>query len=53
MVFAADVILQVRAGDFASMRQGQIVIAMADPLGAPETVREIRIRRVSPRLRSS
>jgi proton-translocating NAD(P)+ transhydrogenase subunit alpha len=40
-VFTADVVLQVRAGEFASMRQGQVVIAMVDPLGAPETVREI------------
>jgi H+-translocating NAD(P) transhydrogenase subunit alpha len=46
-VFTADVVLQVRAGEFASMRQGQIVIAMVDPLGAPETVREIASRGVT------
>ena len=46
-VFAADVVLQVRAGDFASMRQGQVVIAMADPLGSPATVREIASRGVT------
>ncbi|MCM3880343.1 MAG: Re/Si-specific NAD(P)(+) transhydrogenase subunit alpha [Vicinamibacterales bacterium] len=50
-VFAnADVILQVRlagaAGeqgraDFALLRRGQIVIGMADPLGAPEAVRDL------------
>jgi NAD(P) transhydrogenase subunit alpha len=40
-VFAADVVLQVRAGDFGLMRQGQIVIGMADPLGSPETVRDV------------
>lgn len=46
-VFAADVVLQVRAGSFASMRQGQVVIAMVDPLGSPETVREIASRGVT------
>src|SRR5918993_5201928 len=46
-VFAADVLLQVRAGDFGQMRQGQVVIGMADPLGSPETVREIATRGVS------
>jgi NAD(P) transhydrogenase subunit alpha len=40
-VFAADVLLQVRAGDFAHMRAGQVVIGMADPLSSPETVRDI------------
>jgi NAD(P) transhydrogenase subunit alpha len=40
-VFAADVVLQVRAGDIALMRPGQIVIAMADPLGAPGTARDL------------
>ena len=35
-VFAADVVLQVRASEFASMRQRQVVIGMADPLGAPD-----------------
>jgi H+-translocating NAD(P) transhydrogenase subunit alpha len=46
-VFTADVVLQVRAAEFASMRQGQVVIAMVDPLGAPETVREIASRGVT------
>jgi NAD(P) transhydrogenase subunit alpha len=46
-VFTADVVLQVRAGEFMSMRQGQVLIAMADPLGAPETVREIASRGVT------
>jgi len=46
-VFTADIVLQVRAGEFASMRQGQVVIAMADPLGAPETVREMAARGVT------
>ena len=40
-LFAADVVVQVRAGDVALLRQGQVVIAMADPLGSPGTVREI------------
>jgi len=46
-VFGADVVVQVRAGDVALMRQGQIVIGMADPLGAPETVRGIAGRGVT------
>ncbi|MEO5739305.1 MAG: Re/Si-specific NAD(P)(+) transhydrogenase subunit alpha [Vicinamibacterales bacterium] len=46
-VFDADVVLQVRAGSFESMRQGQVVIAMVDPLGSPETVREIASRGVT------
>ena len=46
-VFAADVVLQVRASDFALMRAGQVVIATADPLGSPETVREIASRGVT------
>jgi NAD(P) transhydrogenase subunit alpha len=40
-VLAADVLLQVRVGDFARMRAGQVVIGMADPLSSPETVREV------------
>ncbi len=40
-VFAADIVLQVRVGDVGLMRRGQVVIGMADPLGSPETVREI------------
>ena len=46
-VFAADVVLQVRTGDFSPMRRGQVVVGMADPLGAPETVREIAARGVT------
>src|SRR5436190_7329971 len=46
-VFAADVVLQVRASDFGLMRQGQIVVATADPLGTPETVREMASRGVT------
>ena len=46
-VFGADVVAQVRAGDIALMRQGQVVIGMADPLGAPETVRDIASRGVT------
>jgi NAD(P) transhydrogenase subunit alpha len=47
---AADVLLQVRIGgaagdcgrdDLPLLRSGQIVIGMADPLGAPEAVREL------------
>ena len=46
----ADVVLQVRAGgaagdqgrqDLSLMKSGQIVIGMADPLGAPQGVREL------------
>ncbi len=40
-VFAADVVLQVRAGDFSSMRAGQVIVGMADPLGSPDTARAI------------
>ena len=43
-VFAADVVLQVRVGDFGRMREGQVVVGMADPLGSPETAREIASR---------
>ena len=46
-VFASDVVLQVRAGDFGSMRSGQVVIAMADPLGGPEAIRDIASRGVT------
>jgi NAD(P) transhydrogenase subunit alpha len=46
-VFASDVLLQVRVGEFALMRQGQIVVGMADPLGAPDTVRELATRGVT------
>ncbi len=46
-VFGADVVLQVRAGDVALMRQGQVIVGMADPLGAPEAVRGIAARGVT------
>ena len=46
-VFAADVLLQVRAADFPLMRRGQVVIGMADPLGSPDTVRELATRDVT------
>jgi NAD(P) transhydrogenase subunit alpha len=46
-VFGADVVLQVRAGDVARMRQGQVIVGMADPLGAPEAVRDIASRGVT------
>src|SRR5918993_1334532 len=45
-VFGADVVLQVRAGDYALMRQGQVIVAMADPLVAPDAVRDIAARGV-------
>jgi NAD(P) transhydrogenase subunit alpha len=38
---AADVLLQVRITDAASLRAGQVVIGMADPLGAPDGVRAL------------
>ena len=53
---AADVLLQVRmagaAGergrdDLSLMRSGQIVIGMADPLGAPAAVRELAAKEVT------
>jgi NAD(P) transhydrogenase subunit alpha len=40
-VFTADIVLQVRVGDAALMRQGQVVIGTADPLGSPDAVRQI------------
>ncbi len=40
-VLAADVVLQVRAGGLTPVKPGQIVIGMADPLGSPETVRQM------------
>ena len=46
-VFAADIILQVRVGDLALMRQGQIVIGMADPLGVPDVARQLASRGVT------
>jgi len=55
-VFAADVLLQVRAAgaspqagrdDLARYRQGQVVIAMCDPLGGPQGAAELAARGVS------
>ena len=46
-IFAAGVILQVRVGDLPLMRPGQIVIGMADPLGAPESARDLASRGVT------
>ena len=46
-VFAADVVLQVRTGDIALMRQGQVVVGMADPLGSPDAVRDLASRGVT------
>ncbi len=46
-VFRADVLLQVRtlgrdaAADLARIREGQVVIGLADPLSAPEAAREL------------
>src|SRR4051794_31606482 len=41
-VFAtSDVMLQVRLSDPTALRPAQIVIGMADPLGAPQTVRAL------------
>lgn len=40
-VFAADIVVQVRVGDLALTRHGQVVIGMADPLGSPDTAREL------------
>ena len=40
-VLAADVVLQVRAVDATLARHGQVVIGMADPLGAPDSVRHL------------
>ena len=44
-VFATDVVVQVRVGDVGSMRAGQVVIGMADPLSSPEPVRELALNR--------
>jgi proton-translocating NAD(P)+ transhydrogenase subunit alpha len=44
---AADVVLQVRLSDPSELREGQAVIGMADPLGAPQGVRELASRGVT------
>ncbi|OHB86056.1 MAG: NAD(P) transhydrogenase subunit alpha [Planctomycetes bacterium RBG_16_64_12] len=48
-LFAADVILQVRAGgaDLDRFRQGQVVIGTCDPLGDPQTSQAIAARGVT------
>lgn len=48
-LFAADVILQVRAGgaDLGPFRSGQVVIGMCDPLGAPQAAQEVAARGVT------
>jgi NAD(P) transhydrogenase subunit alpha len=55
-VFAADVLLQVRAAgsnpeagkaDLARYRPGQVVIAMADPLNAPQPAQEFAAKGVA------
>ena len=44
---AADVIVQVRLTDPSPFRQDQIVIGMADPLGAPDGVRALAAKGVT------
>jgi NAD(P) transhydrogenase subunit alpha len=44
---AADVVLQVRLTDPAGLRVGQIVIGMADPLGAPQGVQALAAQGVT------
>ncbi|MFH1265252.1 MAG: Re/Si-specific NAD(P)(+) transhydrogenase subunit alpha, partial [Planctomycetota bacterium] len=48
-LFAADVILQVRAGgaDLIPFRSGQIVIGMCDPLSHPQAAQQIAARGVT------
>jgi NAD(P) transhydrogenase subunit alpha len=46
-VFAADVLLQVRAGDSPMMRTGQVVIGLADPLSAPGAMQALASRGVT------
>jgi NAD(P) transhydrogenase subunit alpha len=49
-VFAsADILLQVRSvpADLALLRQGQVTIGFADPLGSPQAIREIAGRGVT------
>src|SRR5437762_2920168 len=44
---AADIMLQVRLTDPAGLRSGQIVIGMADPLGAPQGVQALAAKGVT------
>jgi NAD(P) transhydrogenase subunit alpha len=46
-VFAADAILQVRVGVASELRRDQVIIGMADPLGAPESIRTLASRGVT------
>ncbi len=45
--FGADVVLQVRVGDLQLMRSGLVSIGMVDPLGTPETARELASKGVT------
>jgi NAD(P) transhydrogenase subunit alpha len=44
---AADIILQVRLTDPTGLRAGQVVIGMADPLGAPQGVQALAAKGVT------
>ena len=46
-VFSADVIVQVRVSDLPLMRRGQVVVGMADPLGAPDVARQVAAQGVT------
>jgi NAD(P) transhydrogenase subunit alpha len=55
-VFAADVVLQVRAAganpqagkaDLPALRQGQVVVALCDPLSEPQAIEEVAARGVT------
>jgi NAD(P) transhydrogenase subunit alpha len=55
-VFAADILLQVRAAganpqggaaDLANYRQGQVVIALCDPLGSPKPAADVATKGVT------
>jgi NAD(P) transhydrogenase subunit alpha len=47
VIAAADVLLQVRLADPSSLRAGQIVIGMADPLGAPRGIEALASKGVT------
>src|SRR5258706_2660351 len=44
---AADVVCHVRLTDASQLRAGQVVVGLADPLGAPQGVRELASRGVT------
>jgi NAD(P) transhydrogenase subunit alpha len=46
-VFAADTVLLVRAGVVPELRPDQVIIGMADPLGAPESIRTLASRGIT------